>query len=224
LTFVTTSHHLSKGTTLTKHQNSQSQRVLWLLEELQIPYNLVHHTRNPPSHPTAPFLAPTSLKSLSQFGKAPLLVTGPGDGSRSIPESLAIVTYLIKTFDHEDKFKLQSGDWIKDEILCSHISSNLGKESAITMMLEMNVLGIGKYGKSLEGASYRKVLGELEIMLKDGPEGDYFGGEELSRADILLEFPLAVSLASLVYCRDEPYAREYLLTYCVIVSVAERQS
>lgn len=92
------------------------------------------------------------------------------------------------------------------------------------MMLEMNVLGIGMYGKSLEGASYRKVLGELEIMLKDGPEGGFLGGEELSRADILLEFPLAVSFASMLYCKDEPYAREYLLTYCVIVSIAARQS
>jgi len=61
------------------------------------------------------------------------------------------------------------------------------------MMLEMHVLGIAKYGKGLEGASYRKVLRELEGFLKEGPQGGYLGGEHLSRADILLEFPLAVS-------------------------------
>jgi len=70
------------------------------------------------------------------------------------------------------------------------------------MMLEMHLLGIAKYGAFLEGASYRKVLSELEIMLKEGPEGGFLGGQQLSRADILLEFPLAVSLDSIMYFQD----------------------
>lgn len=64
------------------------------------------------------------------------------------------------------------------------------------MLLEMNVLAIGKYGRAMEGASFKKVLQELEGLLQESPEGGYFGGENLSRADILLEFPLSVSTPS----------------------------
>ena len=100
-------------------QNSQSQRIFWLLEELSIPYDLVLHYRNPLNDPKAPFRSPPSLLATGPYGKAPLLITGAKDGNRYIPESAAIATYLIRTFDTEDKFGLKNGDWIRDEILVS---------------------------------------------------------------------------------------------------------
>lgn len=122
-----------------------------------------------------------------------MLITGLKDGCRIIPESSAIATYLIRTFDTADKFGLRSGDWVRDEMLLSVNQTNLGRLTMIMMMLDFNSLAVGKgdFGKSFDGAAMRKALADLEKALKDGPEGGYFMGKEPGRADIMLEWPLA---------------------------------
>ncbi|KAJ5105745.1 hypothetical protein NUU61_003092 [Penicillium alfredii] len=72
--------------TLTIHhlQRSQSERILWLLEELSIPYNLELYQRSP-------LLAPTSLKKLTPQGSAPVLA----EGDLLLSESMAIATYIL---------------------------------------------------------------------------------------------------------------------------------
>ncbi|APA13174.1 hypothetical protein SS1G_14077 [Sclerotinia sclerotiorum 1980 UF-70] len=180
-----TLHHLS---------DSQSQRILWLLEELSIPYTLQLHTRNPPSHPTAPYHSPPSLASLGPKGKSPLLVTGARDNHRYIPESLAIATYLIRTFDVSDKFGLRDGDWVRDEMLMSMLLTELVFSSTVMLMLDFQSLGNGPgaKGKMFDGPALRKTLGDLEKELKNGPEGGFFMGSHPGRVDIMAEFPLAM--------------------------------
>ncbi|ESZ91521.1 hypothetical protein SBOR_8092 [Sclerotinia borealis F-4128] len=180
-----TFHHLN---------NSQSQRIFWLLEELNTPYTLQLHTRNPSTDPKAAFLAPPSLQSTGPYGKAPLLITGPQDHSRYIPESLAIATYLIRTFDTDDKFGLRNGDWVRDEVLLSIILTDLGRATGMMLMLDFNAVanGVGLMGKRFDGPALRNVLGDLERELKEGPEGGFFMGKNLGRADIMLEFPMAM--------------------------------
>ncbi|KAF7947997.1 hypothetical protein EAE96_009065 [Botrytis aclada] len=180
-----TFHHLN---------DSQSQRIFWLLEELSIPYNLQLHTRNPATDPKAPFLGPPSLKAISPYGKAPLLTTGPKDGNRHIPESLAIATYLIRTFDSADAFGLRNGDWIRDEMLISIALTDLGASTFTMLMLDFNAIanGAGPMGTFCDGPALRKTLGNLEKELKEGPEGGFFMGKNPGRADIMLEFPMAL--------------------------------
>ncbi len=193
-----TLHHLNVSSPLPspgiylQFQNSQSQRILWLLEELGIEYNLVTHIRNPPSHPTAPFRSPPSLQATGPYGKAPVLITGAADGNRYITESSAIATYLIRTFDKEDKFGLKNGDWIRDEMLVSIISTGLSKATTILLMLDFGMLrnGSGPGGKNFDGPEMRNILKELNRELKDGPSGGYLMGKEPGRADIMLEFPM----------------------------------
>ncbi|KAL5322998.1 hypothetical protein ACEPPN_007524 [Leptodophora sp. 'Broadleaf-Isolate-01'] len=176
-------HHLN---------NSQSQRILWLLEELGIEYNLVTHIRNPPSHPTAPFRSPPSFQATGPYGKAPVLITGTADGNRYIAETSAIATYLIRTFDKEDKFGLKNGDWIRDEMLVSIAQTSLGKATTTLLMLDFGLLrnGTGPGGKQFDGPEIRNILKELTRELKDGPSGGFFMGKEPGRADIMLEFGL----------------------------------
>jgi glutathione S-transferase len=64
----------------------------------------------PNDDPKRPFRSPRSLLETGPYGRAPLLITGPRDGNRQIPESAAIATYLIRTFDTSDKFGLKNGD------------------------------------------------------------------------------------------------------------------
>ncbi len=71
-------HHLN---------DSRSQRILWLLEELQLPYEIVQYQRDAKTR-----LAPPELKSVHPLGKAPVIV----DDGRVIAESGAIVDYIIR--------------------------------------------------------------------------------------------------------------------------------
>ena len=76
---VITVHHLN---------NSRSQRVLWLLEELGVPYEIVKYERDPKT-----LLAPKSLEAVHPLGKSPVI----SDGGNTIAESGAILEYLVDT-------------------------------------------------------------------------------------------------------------------------------
>jgi len=74
-----TVHHLN---------NSRSQRVLWLLEELELPYEIVHYQRDPQTS-----LAPASLRAIHPLGKSPVVTTQDG---LTLAESGAIIETLIE--------------------------------------------------------------------------------------------------------------------------------
>lgn len=76
-----TVHHL---------ENSRSQRVLWLLEELRVPYDIVHYKRG------KNLLAPPELKKIHPLGKAPIITTSDGE---VIAETGAIMDYILNCYD-----------------------------------------------------------------------------------------------------------------------------
>ena len=76
-------HHLN---------NSRSQRVLWLLEELELPYEIVHYQRDPKT-----MLAPPSLRAVHPLGKSPVLTT---DDGLVLAESGAIIETLVEREGH----------------------------------------------------------------------------------------------------------------------------
>ena len=77
--------------TLTLHHlaTSRSQRILWLLEELQLPYELKVYQRD-----KATRLAPPELKKIHPLGKSPVIT----DGAEVLAESGAIIEYLVETY------------------------------------------------------------------------------------------------------------------------------
>lgn len=75
-----TVHHL---------ETSRSQRVLWLLEELGIPYDIMRYRRDPKTR-----LAPPELKAIHPLGKSPVIV----DGDVTVAESGAILEYLVEHY------------------------------------------------------------------------------------------------------------------------------
>src|SRR5260370_1594647 len=72
-------HHLN---------NSRSQRVLWLLEELGVPYEIVRYQRQPDMR------APAELRAIHPLGKSPVIT----DNGNTIAESCAIAEYIINTY------------------------------------------------------------------------------------------------------------------------------
>ncbi len=86
-----TVHHLN---------NSRSQRILFALEELGLPYELVRYQREPT------MLAPPALKKVHPLGKSPVLE----DNGQKIIESGAILEYLQETYDTEQRLKPLSAE------------------------------------------------------------------------------------------------------------------
>ncbi|KAI1272004.1 glutathione S-transferase [Xylaria sp. FL0933] len=97
--------------TLQHLSNSQSQTILWLLEELEIPYNLNLFERVKSG--SKKNRAPESLKETHPLGKSPQLITASG---RVIIERSAITAYVIKTYDSVGKFKVSGIDEDHDEL------------------------------------------------------------------------------------------------------------
>jgi glutathione S-transferase len=75
-----TVHHLN---------NSRSQRVLWLLEELEVPYEIVKYERDPKTS-----LAPPELQKVHPLGKSPVIT----DNGKTLAECGAILEYLVETY------------------------------------------------------------------------------------------------------------------------------
>ncbi len=69
--------------------NSRSQRILWLLEELGEPYEITHHKRDPQTR-----LAPAALKQVHTLGKSPVIE----DEGRMVAESGAIIDYILRRY------------------------------------------------------------------------------------------------------------------------------
>jgi len=70
-------------------ENSRSQRILWLLEELGLEYQIKHYKRDPETN-----LAPPELRQVHPLGKAPVLT----DGDVTVAESAAIIEYIADTY------------------------------------------------------------------------------------------------------------------------------
>lgn len=94
-------HHLN---------NSRSQRVLWLLEELEVPYEIKKYERE------LSMRAPSSLKEIHPLGKSPVIT----DDSITLSESGAIVEYIIKKYG-KGKGIARGEEWI-NESLWSHFA------------------------------------------------------------------------------------------------------
>ena len=86
-----TVHHLN---------NSRSQRVLWLLEELGVPYEIKRYERDPKT-----MLAPPELRAVHPLGKSPVIT----DAGQTIAESGAIIEYLVDKYGEGSGLKPAAG-------------------------------------------------------------------------------------------------------------------
>lgn len=182
-----TVHHLNQ---------SRSQRVLWALEELNLPYQIVRYQRN------ANMLAPDSLKKVHPLGKSPIVE----DDGRVIAESGAILEYLQEIGDPENRFKPQDRDGkLQYRFWLHYAEGSLMPLMMIKLVLQMLgkspvPLGLRTVGKMLgTGVQKAWLNGQIathanfiESHLAQTP---WFAGDTLSMADIQMSFPLFALLS-----------------------------
>jgi glutathione S-transferase len=169
-------HHLN---------NSRSQRVLWLLEELGLDYELIPHQRNPETN-----LAPDSLEAVHPLGKAPMIV----DGGRIIIESGAILDYLARKYG---KGRLAPSERSRDYLDYLQLMHYAEGSAMLPLMLRLYLGRLGDAGAPLQPRVQGEIerhMGYLDSLLAGR---DYFVGDDLSAADVQLSF--VVQAARLLY-------------------------
>ena len=164
-----TIHHLN---------DSRSQRVLWMLEELGVEYRIEHYARDAVTR-----LAPDSLKKIHPLGKSPVIQ----DGDMIVAESAAAIDYLSRTYG-KGKFSptADSADFNRYNELMHYAEGS----AMLPLMLGLYVSRLGEAGALLgpriqsEQALH---LGYLSTLLG---EQDYFMGDAISAVDVHTSFIL----------------------------------
>jgi glutathione S-transferase len=163
-------------------ENSRSQRVLWLLEELELPYEVICYRRDAKT-----MLAPPELKRVHPLGKSPVIEDdGPAGTHRIIAETGAIVEYLVEKA--EGRLGPPAN---RDAVLLYRQYLHYAEGSMMPPLLAIlvvNRLGLlGKPAKKPLLAMFRQHLDFLEGELGSRP---WFAGEEFTAADVMMSFPL----------------------------------
>jgi glutathione S-transferase len=160
-------HHLN---------NSRSQRILWLLEELGLHYEVKFYRRDSKSNG-----APPELKQVHPLGRSPVIT----DDGKVMAESAAIIDYIIR---HHGGGRLQpavTDPSYDDYVFWMHYAEG----SAIQpVALKVNAARIGKAAAPIEARIERELANDLGYIDSHLAGRSYLLGHELSGADIQLSF------------------------------------
>lgn len=197
-----TVHHLN---------NSRSQRVLWMLEELEVPYQIQRYQRDEQT-----MLAPAALKKVHPLGKSPVLV----DNDLTLAESGAILEYLQETYDAQGKFKptdhfarQQYRYWmhyaegsLMPLLVMKLIFGRLGKPPMPWLIRPL----AGAIGKGVQKNYLDKQLATHGAYLQQHlSENLWFAGSDFSVADVQMSFPIE-AMASRGGLEQYPKVHEWL--------------
>lgn len=177
-------------------ENSRSQRVLWLLEELGIPHEVRRYARDPVT-----MLAPPGLRAVHPLGKSPVIE----DDGHVLAETGAIVEYLVERYDRTSRLAPPAGS---DERLRYRYWLHYAEGSAMPPLLLKLVFDrvgsapapffakpvirgvVGKVTRAFIAPQLALHFDYLEGELSKAP---WFAGEHFSAADIQMSFPVEIA-------------------------------
>ncbi len=173
-------------------EHSRSQRVLWLLEELGVEYEIRQYARDAKSR-----LAPAALKAVHPLGKSPVIT----DGGRTIAETGAIIEYLLDRYgggrlrpapDSDDylqyRYWLHAAEGSIMPLLVMKLVFNATTTRPVPFFIRPITRAVaGQVGKAYLDPGIADALGLMEKTLG---EQAWFAGAEFSGADIMMSFPV----------------------------------
>ncbi|MFG6440101.1 glutathione S-transferase family protein [Roseateles sp. LKC17W] len=182
-----TVHHLN---------NSRSQRVLWLLEELGLPYEVKRYERDARTS-----LAPPELKAVHPLGKSPVIT----DGALTVAESGAILEYLVdrhgggrlRPEGEQDalhyRYFMHFAEGTAMPPLVMKLVFNKIKRSPMPFFVKPIAKGIAD--KVLASFVQPNIDAQLKFLEAELTARPWFAGAEFSAADVQMSFPLEAAAA-----------------------------
>ena len=166
-------HHLN---------NSRSQRVLWLLEELGVPYEVKPYQRDATTN-----LAPESLKQIHPLGKSPVIK----DGDQVVIESGAILEYIVRKYG---KGRLAPAESSPDGRSPSPVSCTTPRARRCCRVMLLLYSGrLGEAAAPLRPRIASEIDNHFGWLDSQLAGRDWFVGTSLTAADIQLSFPIQVA-------------------------------
>jgi len=198
-----TVHHLN---------NSRSQRVLWLLEELGLPYEIKHYQRDPKT-----MLAPPELRAVHPLGKSPVI----SDDGLVIAESGAILEYLVERHGH-GRFKPADGT---PDALRYRYWMHYAEGSAMPPLLLKLVfdrlerapmpffarpIAKGLAAKAKASFVQPQIDNHMNYLEAELAKSPWFAGQEFSAADVQMSFPLEAAVQRAGAVARQPRITDFL--------------
>lgn len=196
-----TVHHLN---------DSRSQRVLWLLEELGVEYDIVFYERAPET-----MRAPASLKQVHPLGKSPVLT----DSGLTVAETGAVMEYILATYgngqlqlsvSHPHYWQYRhwlyyaEGSAMPPLLIKLLFSTAEEKAPALVRPLVKGILS--KLDAAFSAPESQLHADYWEATLQ---KHTWFAGDEMTVADIMMSFPIEAGVARIGY-EDRPLLRAFL--------------
>jgi glutathione S-transferase len=178
-------------------ENSRSQRILWLLEELGVPYEVKRYARNPET-----MLAPPALRAVHPLGKSPVVT----DEGRTVAESGAIIEYLVERYGNGRLIpppgtpeRLRYTYWM-------HYAEGSAMPPLLIKLVFDRVetapmpFFVKPFARAIAGQVKRTFIAPQITLHLDYMEGElakapWFAGGDLTAADIQMSFPLEAAAA-----------------------------
>jgi len=160
-------------------EESRSQRILWLLEELGADYEVRRYARNPQTR-----LAPPELKAVHPLGKSPVIEAN----GKVLAESAAIIEYLAET-EASGSLAIAAGDPARfDYLYWLHFAEG---SAMLPLLLKLYVSLLGENGAPLMQMRVEPEIDNHFSFINAHLEGrDYFAVDRFTAADIQMSFVL----------------------------------
>ena len=171
-------------------ENSRSQRVLWLLEELGVPYEVKRYERDKQT-----MLAPPELRAVHPLGKSPVIT----EGAKTLAETGLIVDYLIETYG-DGRLAPPRGT---DDHLRYRYWLHYAEGSAMPpLLMKLIFSAMPRRAPGLMKPLVKSVSAQAQARIADPQinqhmgyweaelsKSEWFAGNELTGADIMMSFP-----------------------------------
>jgi len=180
-------HHLN---------NSRSQRVLWLLEELGVPYEVKRYERD-----AATMLAPPELRAIHPLGKSPVIT----DGDKTIAETGAIADYLIETYGQG---RLIPAPGTAERLRYTYWLHYAEGSAMTPLLLKLVFMALPTRAPGLLRGLIKAVANKAQSSFIDPQlkthvdywdaelgKSAWFAGQHFTAADIMMSFPLEAGAA-----------------------------
>ena len=158
-------------------ENSRSQRILWMLEELELPYEVKRYERNKQT-----MLAPPELKQVHPLGKSPVIA----DGDTVVAETGAIIEYLVEKADG------RLGPLAHRESVLRYRQFLHYAEGSMMppLLVKLVLTRVPLLGKTAAKRIQPMIDVHLDYVESELSQRAWFAGDEMTAADIMMSFPL----------------------------------
>jgi glutathione S-transferase len=182
-------HHLN---------NSRSQRIVWLLEELGLPYRIEAYRRDAKTN-----LAPPELRAVHPLGKAPVIQ----DGELTLAESGAIAEYLLERYGEG---RLAPPRGTPEHVRYLHWMHFAEGTIMLHMLARLYLSRVGEPARALQARVEGMIGAELDLVEAELGRSAHLADEAFTAADVQMAFPLEFAAFAGLVVERHGKVREYL--------------